>query len=189
MIDYAILGLLRERPDHGYRLRQRLLERLGPVWDINPGQVYLVLHALRRRGLVESVAEEPPDPLQRRQRFAITAKGERQVLRWLRRAPRLLRASRRDLELGLLLLEGSPREHVEAYLDQTLAAVEATERWLRRGSVEAPRDLVRGLSVGRALQELGAVQGWVLQARAALAQTGRPEHRRERQCGTEAQPR
>jgi len=188
MIDYAILGLLRERPDHGYRLRQRLLERLGPVWDINPGQVYLVLHALRRRGFVTSVAEEPPDPLQRRQRFAITAKGERQVARWLRRAPRILRASRRDLELGLLLLEGSPREDVDAYLDQTLAAVEATERWLRRGCLEAPRDLVRGLSVGRALQELVAVQGWVLQARAALAEVTSRDARAGR-SGADAQPR
>ena len=189
MIDYAILGLLRERPDHGYRLRQRLLERLGPVWDINPGQVYLVLHALRRRGLVESVAEEPPDPLQRRQRFAITARGERQVLRWLRRAPRILRASRRDLELGLLLLEGSPREDVDAYLDQTLAGVEATERWLRRGCLEAPRDLVRGLSVERALQELVAVQDWVLQARAALAAAARSGDRQESRPVTDAQPR
>lgn len=171
MIDYAILGLLREQPDHGYRLRQRLLQRLGPVWDINPGQVYLVLHGLRRCGFAEVVVEDPPDPLGRRLRFAITARGERELARWLKRAPRTWCASRRELELVLLLMHDRSPTEFDAYLAAMLAAAEATAASLHHDNPDGRTDIVRTLSVRRALDEVTAIQGWIRQVRTAVAGT------------------
>ena len=169
MIDYAILGLLQQQPDHGYRIRQRLVERLGPTWDLNPGQVYLVLHGLKRHGLIVSVLEDPPDPLQRRRRFAITPRGERVLARWLRRVPRVLRPARTELEIALMLLYPGPAEELQAYLDATLAAVESTEAWLRGRAPGGAEDPIRRLSVTRTLQEVDAIRTWVHQARAEVA--------------------
>lgn len=58
MLEYAILSLLREGSDHGYRLKRRLDRMLGPVWPVNAGQVYRQLDRLRKKGWV---AELPPE--------------------------------------------------------------------------------------------------------------------------------
>ncbi|MDG2305945.1 MAG: PadR family transcriptional regulator [Candidatus Binatia bacterium] len=83
MLQHAILTLLQDGADHGYRLKQRLDGLLGPVWCVNVGQVYQVLDRLRRQRWVE---ELPPETNQRggheRWPVAITAEGEAELARW-----------------------------------------------------------------------------------------------------------
>src|SRR6187551_3575205 len=43
---YALMALLGEGEAHGYALRKRFTERVGPFWHPNIGQVYQVLHEL-----------------------------------------------------------------------------------------------------------------------------------------------
>jgi DNA-binding PadR family transcriptional regulator len=56
----ALLGLLLERPDHGYQLGHRLGMRVGPAWRIQPRRVYPLLDQLVDAGLAESVIEQAP---------------------------------------------------------------------------------------------------------------------------------
>lgn len=83
MLPYAILTLLRDGADHGYRLKQRLDVLLAPMWQVNIGQVYQVLDRLRRKGWVE---ELPPEAVSERGRerwpVAITAQGLEELERW-----------------------------------------------------------------------------------------------------------
>jgi DNA-binding PadR family transcriptional regulator len=59
----VILSLLAKEPAHGYELRQRLVQALGPAGgELNPGQVYVTLSRLERAGLVE--AREVAQPSQ-----------------------------------------------------------------------------------------------------------------------------
>jgi DNA-binding PadR family transcriptional regulator len=53
----AVLGLLLERPSHGYELANRLSVRLGPAWQISPAHVYPLLDQIERAGLVRRVAQ------------------------------------------------------------------------------------------------------------------------------------
>jgi DNA-binding PadR family transcriptional regulator len=53
----VLLGLLLERPGHGYDLAQRLIARLGETWRIDPKDVYRLLDQLEKEGLVLSVQE------------------------------------------------------------------------------------------------------------------------------------
>ena len=46
VIRHALLTLLADGADHGYRLRRRLGALLGPVWKVNAGQVYRALDQL-----------------------------------------------------------------------------------------------------------------------------------------------
>ena len=48
----AILGLLAEKPMHGYQVIQELAERSGGVWTPGPGSVYPTLQAMEEQGLV-----------------------------------------------------------------------------------------------------------------------------------------
>ena len=62
-IKYAILGLLAERPLHGYELKAAYDTELFPGSPLNFGQVYTTLERLARDGLVAgevvSQAERP----------------------------------------------------------------------------------------------------------------------------------
>ena len=48
----AILGLLTEKPMHGYQVIQELADRSGGAWTPGPGSVYPTLQAMEEQGLV-----------------------------------------------------------------------------------------------------------------------------------------
>ena len=59
MLELAVLGLLSEQPLHGYELKKRLSETLGPLWGISFGSLYPALRRLERDGsIVQTEAVE-----------------------------------------------------------------------------------------------------------------------------------
>src|SRR4051794_41492722 len=53
VLELAVLGLLAEQPLHGYELKKRLSETLGPLWGISFGSLYPALRRLERSGAIE----------------------------------------------------------------------------------------------------------------------------------------
>jgi DNA-binding PadR family transcriptional regulator len=62
MIDLAILGLLREQELHGYELKKRLAELLGPRSSVSFGSLYPALARLERAGAVKAVEHLTASP-------------------------------------------------------------------------------------------------------------------------------
>ena len=58
MLELAVLGLLAEQPRHGYELRKRLSETLGPLWGISFGSLYPALRRLERSGAIVEVDDQ-----------------------------------------------------------------------------------------------------------------------------------
>ena len=83
MLEMAILGLLKERPMHGYELRKQLAQKLGLFWTVSFGSLYPTLKKLEHRGVVEKVADDGDDRSRRKQEYRITAAGERDFLELL----------------------------------------------------------------------------------------------------------
>ena len=54
MLELALLGLLKERPLHGYDLRKRLREEFGPLANLSFGSLYPALARLERSGAVRA---------------------------------------------------------------------------------------------------------------------------------------
>ncbi|RIQ29555.1 PadR family transcriptional regulator [Jiangella rhizosphaerae] len=82
----VVLALLAKEPSHGYQLRARLRQALGPVGEaMNAGQVYVVLTRLEKAGLVttESPAPATAKDTADRKTYALTAKGQHRVAEWL----------------------------------------------------------------------------------------------------------
>ena len=51
----VVLAMLAKEPSHGYQLRARLRQALGPIGDaMNDGQVYVTLSRLEKAGLATS---------------------------------------------------------------------------------------------------------------------------------------
>ncbi len=80
----VVLAMLAKEPAHGYQLRARLREALGPVGDaMNDGQIYVTLARLEKAGLVtvEQTAGLPDRP--DRKVYALTAAGQQRVAEWI----------------------------------------------------------------------------------------------------------
>lgn len=79
-LEPGLLGLLRERPTHGYELIADLPAVLGTD-RVDVGNVYRALRGLEERGLVTSEwREDLPGPAKRT--YAITDEGRRALERW-----------------------------------------------------------------------------------------------------------
>lgn len=81
-VRHAILGLLAERPLHGYDLKLSFEQQLTSDGGLNFGQVYTTLDRLRRDGLVAGdvvpQAERPDKKV-----YALTDAGRRELEEWL----------------------------------------------------------------------------------------------------------
>ena len=108
-VRYAIMGLLKEQPDYGYRLKRRFEDRVGQVWRLNSGQVYQTLRTLESNGLIRRIGEtnsaQPDDDVAARREFELTERGQRTLKAWLQRKPSTPRPMRDELLIRLLLVE------------------------------------------------------------------------------------
>jgi DNA-binding PadR family transcriptional regulator len=63
MVELAVLGVLREGDLHGYELRKRVRELLGPGSSVSFGSLYPALARLERQGLVREVEPDESGPV------------------------------------------------------------------------------------------------------------------------------
>jgi len=80
----VVLAMLAKVPSHGYELRARLGEALGPLGDaMNAGQIYVTLGRLEKAGLV--TCERTPGLPDRPERkvYGLTPAGQQRVSDWL----------------------------------------------------------------------------------------------------------
>jgi len=80
----VVLAMLAKEPSHGYQLRARLQQALGPAGDpMNAGQIYVTLSRLEKAGLVicEQASGLPDRP--DRKVYGLTAEGQQRVTDWV----------------------------------------------------------------------------------------------------------
>ncbi len=86
MLELAILGLLKERPMHGYQLSRELGESLGGFWRVSYGTLYPTLRRLEREGAVEAHVDAEARR-RRKTTYHITEKGEKLFFELLQESP------------------------------------------------------------------------------------------------------
>jgi DNA-binding PadR family transcriptional regulator len=80
----VVLAMLAKEPSHGYQVRTRLRQALGPLGDaMNAGQIYVVLTRLEKAGLVVSERSTTVADLPDRKTYALTPTGQQRVAEWL----------------------------------------------------------------------------------------------------------
>jgi DNA-binding PadR family transcriptional regulator len=89
---YAILGMLSIAPMSGYDIKKEVEQSISNFWTESYGQIYPVLRNLITEKLVTKTVEREagkPD----RHVYALTAKGRKELRRWLREgfAPKIQR--------------------------------------------------------------------------------------------------
>ena len=83
-LEYILLGLLREQPDHGYALFERVQStpELSLIWQVKRSKLYYLLEKLADEGLLSSQVEQGegyPD----RKIYHLTESGRDAFQRWL----------------------------------------------------------------------------------------------------------
>ena len=82
-VRHAVLGLLAQRPRHGYDLRAAFQAMVGGEenWAVKPAQIYTTLARLEKSGLVkEDSVEQDAGPEKRI--YAITRAGQNTLTEW-----------------------------------------------------------------------------------------------------------
>ena len=80
----VVLAMLAKEPSHGYQLRARLRDALGPLGDaMNAGHVYVTLTRLEKAGLL--AVETPAGGGDRSDRkvYTLTPAGQQRVAEWI----------------------------------------------------------------------------------------------------------
>src|ERR1700753_1416649 len=126
----VLLAMLAKEPSHGYELRARLRQALGPLGEaMNAGQIYVTLTRLEKAGLIasEQAAGLPDRP--DRKVYALTPDGQQRVALWLADTTRPNQAESR-----LRLVAAAA-----ARLPDPLTIVDAQRREILRRLAEAQR--------------------------------------------------
>jgi len=145
---YALMALLGEGEAHGYALRKRFTERVGPFWHPNIGQVYQVLHELERRGHVSR--RDVANGARLRRLFRLTLRGERALRTWLGRRPAYPPPMRDEIIVRMLAVERLGPAAL-------LAQLERQESEYRRYLALVQAEAIADASVTRRLAQEAAV--------------------------------
>lgn len=83
-LEYILLGLIQERPAHGYALYERLLmtPELAHIWQVKRGKLYYLLEKLESDGLL-SVTVSSQGPYPDRKVYQLTPQGNESLEIWL----------------------------------------------------------------------------------------------------------
>ncbi len=131
-VEFAALGFLLEEPRHGYALRLRIEDGLGPLWQIASSQLYKVLHRLEIQGWVKRTTA-PPDAGPPRSVYTVTDAGADAFGHWASEPVAAMRNVRVEFVAKLYfarLLENIP---VSGLIDRQLAAVDQMRCHLQAG--------------------------------------------------------
>jgi DNA-binding PadR family transcriptional regulator len=136
----VVLAMLAKEPSHGYELRARLRNALGPLGDaMNAGQIYVTLTRLEKAGLVVSEPSATGPDRPDRKTYSLTAAGQQRVAEWLAEVSwpkpdvaefhlKLIAAAAAGLADPLSIVDAQRRELLRRLRDAQRAALAEPDR-------------------------------------------------------------
>lgn len=165
--ELTLLGLLVEKPRHGYELEEVITERGMREWtEIGFSSIYYLLGRLRTKGLVTGTAGAGPKA---RKVHAPTEEGRRVCAEATERAIAEVRPVFPPLLVGLANLPVVPPARLRDALDRRAAALAERHEAVRQAAAAQPGmpDFVRAI-FDHALGQLAAEQSWLSDFRGGL---------------------
>ncbi len=168
--EYAILGLLRARPMHGYEIARRFSADLdlGLVLPLDMSNVYAMLKDLHEQGLLEgrreTVGLRPPRTV-----YQTTPEADALLMRWLHEPVSRLREVRRDLMVKLYFCRAIGAHATSRLLDAQIDATGAYFDRLAAIASEAPPESFERLVFASKIGAARATIAWLRDERARLA--------------------
>jgi PadR family transcriptional regulator AphA len=121
--EWALLGLLTQKPMHGYELHRYFTDpsALGQVWYLGLSQMYKLLKELEGQGYLE-VTLERQENYPARKVYHITPSGRAAFLQWMEKPVSSTRLIRVEFLAKLFLAQLLGAEMIERVIDTQLEA-------------------------------------------------------------------
>ena len=161
--EYALLGLLEQRPAHGYELHQRLEYELGQIWRVSLSQVYNILTRLENQGFICGTVEEQAR-LPNRRAFHLTAEGRARFERWLK-APcgSSVKAVRVDFLTRLYFARQKESALAIELVDEQIAAIRhGLDQLQTTNPASAVPTTINNLGMELRIRQLSSVLDWLV---------------------------
>jgi DNA-binding PadR family transcriptional regulator len=138
-----VLGLLQERPYHGYDLKRVMKERYMDEWaNVAFGSIYFALGQMATEGWIAAQPTEREGNRPSRTVYRITESGRREFLRLLRECWQDDRSAQDSIRVCVFFIKQLPREEAIGYVRRRVERVERglehLETVLRTLPSEAP---------------------------------------------------
>jgi len=158
-LKYAVLGLLHERPMHGYEMKKIFEISFARLWRVSPGQLYPTLRKIVAEGLAKKkVISQEGKP--NAHLYRITDKGKSAFSDWLSTPAATMPLFRYDFMVKLFFYEKLERQRAEAEIELLQARHKDFIQELRRMKKEI-RDQADEF-------QLLIIEGGILFARAGM---------------------
>src|SRR5574341_417067 len=162
-VRYALIGLLAQRPRHGYELHAAFEAVVGGEhnWDVKPAQVYTTLARLEESGLVQQESVERGGGPEKRI-YAVTRQGRAALAEWF--GSGVKPAHQRDeffvkLILALATGEASPRKVLQTQRSRLYQELHAIT--VQRKQANPKTELAQILLMDKTVMHLEADLRWL----------------------------
>lgn len=159
----AILGLLAQRPRHGYELHSAFSTVVGgATWDVKPAQIYTTLERLEESGLVQTKSDLGEGREPDRRIYAITRNGHEALKSWFNEG--VPTEHQRDeffikLMVGLISGEADPARIIQTQRSRLFQ--EMHDATTQRDTYDPHSEMAQILLVDKAIMHLEADLRWL----------------------------
>lgn len=118
----AILGLLNQRPMHGYEIKKEFEQSVSYIWSINVGQLYTLLKKMEGEKIIAK-KEVTQENMRDKIVYEITDSGKHELQEWLS-SPVLMRQTKDEFYLKMMFLTQIDKEKARKYIDEQIKAID-----------------------------------------------------------------
>ena len=174
--EYAVLGLLRQKPAYGYELQRRLGggQGLARVCPVEPAMVYAILKSLSGFELIDGEWDRSAYPP--RAVYAATAEGDATFQRWLRRPVARMREVRHDFMVKLYFALQEAPELARELVEEQIAVCRSYEDEVEKELAKVERGSFDAIALGSKATAARSTREWLRRALPVLAASGKGTH-------------
>jgi len=123
----VVLGLLCEKPYHGYEIKQTLKERYMNEWTEIPfGSIYSALKRMTQEGLIRQEGVEKSGNRPSRTVYSITEAGRKEFLKLLREGWQVVNMLPSTLRICVIFMQALQPEEIVGYLERRIQILSNT---------------------------------------------------------------
>ncbi len=163
-VRFAILGLISQKPRHGYETRVAFESLVGgdANWEVKPAQIYTTLERLEEAGLVERISDLGEGEEPSRRVYSITPAGEDALREWF--STGVLPAHQRDefyikILIGLISGRADPERLIQN--QRALLFKEMHDATNQRDSYDPHTEMAQILLLDKVIMHLEADLRWL----------------------------
>lgn len=132
----VILGILKNKPLHGYEIKHIIEDHMGEWTNIAFGSIYFALNMLNQDGYVEREAVRKVGNRPSRSIYKITDKGRKEYINLLRKTWETLERVYFPLDIALAFSYDLPETEVKKYIKKRMMYFEEKSKYLKERKKE-----------------------------------------------------